>query len=61
MVDVVTNHFGYDGLADTVDHHVFNPFNSSKYFNPICWDLDASLVDMQKVSRDIKLLHYGRD
>ncbi len=28
MVDVVTNHMGYDGCGDCVDYGVFTPFNS---------------------------------
>lgn len=27
MVDVVTNHMGYDGCQTCVDYSVFNPFN----------------------------------
>lgn len=49
MVDVVTNHFGFDGLASLVDHSLFNPFDRAEYFNPICWSIDASIADMQKV------------
>ena len=28
MVDVVTNHMGYDGCRACVNYSVFNPFNS---------------------------------
>lgn len=36
MVDVVTNHFAYDGCGTCVDYSIFNPFNSSSYFHPFC-------------------------
>jgi len=36
MVDVVTNHMGYNGGANSVDYSVFNPFNSPSYYHPSC-------------------------
>jgi alpha-amylase len=36
MVDVVVNHFGWDGNASTVDYSQFVPFNSSSYFHSYC-------------------------
>jgi hypothetical protein len=33
MVDVVVNHFGWDGNVSTVDCSQFVPFNSSSYFH----------------------------
>ncbi|KAL4919929.1 glycoside hydrolase superfamily [Aspergillus aurantiobrunneus] len=36
MVDVVANHMGADGAADSVDYSVFNPFNSQDYFHSPC-------------------------
>ncbi|KAL4788290.1 glycoside hydrolase superfamily [Aspergillus varians] len=36
MVDVVANHMGYDGAADSVDYSVFNPFKSQDYFHLPC-------------------------
>lgn len=36
MVDVVTNHFAYDGCGNCVDYSIFTPFNSSSYFHPFC-------------------------
>ncbi|GAB7352422.1 hypothetical protein MBLNU459_g2841t2 [Dothideomycetes sp. NU459] len=36
MVDVVTNHMGYDGCGTCVDYSVFNPFDSESYFHPFC-------------------------
>ncbi|KAI0485167.1 glycoside hydrolase family 13 protein [Xylariaceae sp. FL0804] len=46
MVDVVTNHFGYDGCGTCVDYSVFNPFNSEADFHPFClidYDNDTSV------------------
>ncbi|KAI9368799.1 glycoside hydrolase superfamily [Aspergillus egyptiacus] len=37
MVDVVANHMGYNGAADSVDYSVFTPFNSQEYFNAPCF------------------------
>ncbi|KAL2821865.1 glycoside hydrolase superfamily [Aspergillus granulosus] len=37
MVDVVANHMGYYGAADSVDYSVFNPFNSQEYFHSPCF------------------------
>ena len=36
MVDVVVNHFGWDGNASTVDYSRLVPFNSSSYFHNYC-------------------------
>lgn len=36
MVDVVTNHFGWPGNAQSVDYSKFRPFNSQNYFHPYC-------------------------
>jgi len=36
MVDVVTNHMGYNGAATTVQYSTFNPFNSQSYYHPYC-------------------------
>ena len=36
MVDVVTNHMGYNGRGSSVDYSVFNPFSSKSYFHPFC-------------------------
>ncbi|KAI5919518.1 glycoside hydrolase family 13 protein [Camillea tinctor] len=36
MLDVVTNHMGYDGCGTCVDYSEFNPFNSASYFHPYC-------------------------
>ena len=36
MVDVVVNHFGWDGNASTVDYSQFVPFNSPSYFHSYC-------------------------
>ncbi|KAL4948298.1 glycoside hydrolase superfamily [Aspergillus filifer] len=44
MVDVVANHMGYSGAADSVDYSVFNPLNSQDYFHDPC---DISNYDDQ--------------
>ena len=36
MVDVVVNHFGWDGSASSVDYSQLTPFNSSSYFHRYC-------------------------
>jgi alpha-amylase len=36
MVDVVANHMGYAGAADTVDYSVFNPFDQQSYYHTYC-------------------------
>lgn len=36
MVDVVVNHFGWDGNASSVDYSQFVPFNSPSYFHTYC-------------------------
>lgn len=36
MVDVVTNHMGYEGCGDCVDYSVFKPFNNQSYYHPFC-------------------------
>lgn len=48
MVDVVPNHFGYDGNAKTVDYKTLHPFSSEEYFHrPDCWVmLDSSQTDL---------------
>ncbi|KAI1077171.1 glycoside hydrolase family 13 protein [Whalleya microplaca] len=41
MVDVVTNHMGWNGCGDCVDYSRFNPFNSQDYYHPFC-EIDYS-------------------
>lgn len=37
MVDVVVNHFAYNGAPEDVDYSVYNPFNSySQFHHPYC-------------------------
>ena len=36
MVDVVTNHMGFNGCGDCVDYSLFKPFNNSGYYHPFC-------------------------
>ncbi|KAI1326275.1 alpha-amylase [Xylariaceae sp. FL0255] len=36
MVDVVTNHFGWNGAPSTVDYSDFVPFNTASDFHPYC-------------------------
>jgi alpha-amylase len=36
MVDIVTNHMGYNGCGNCVDYSRFKPFNSLSYFHQYC-------------------------
>ncbi|KAK8044272.1 alpha-amylase [Apiospora rasikravindrae] len=36
MVDVVTNHMGYNGCGDCVDYSLLKPFDNSGYYHPFC-------------------------
>lgn len=48
MVDVVTNHMGYQGCGNCVDYSVFNPFNKESYYHPYCpidYNNQTSIVD----------------
>jgi alpha-amylase len=36
MVDVVTNHNGWNGSASTVDYSRYHPFNNKKYYHDYC-------------------------
>lgn len=36
MVDIVTNHMGYDGCGNCVDYSIYNPFNQQSYYHPFC-------------------------
>lgn len=36
MVDIVTNHMGYNGCGDCVDYSIYNPFNKQSYYHPFC-------------------------
>ena len=36
MVDVVTNHFGWNGDISTIDYSQLNPFNSADSYHPFC-------------------------
>ncbi|CAI6342468.1 unnamed protein product [Periconia digitata] len=36
MVDVVTNHNGWNGPADSVDYSSYRPFNDQKYYHEPC-------------------------
>ncbi|KAI0598283.1 glycoside hydrolase family 13 protein [Biscogniauxia sp. FL1348] len=36
MLDVVTNHMGYDGCGTCVQYSDFNPFNSASYYHSYC-------------------------
>ncbi|KAF2871413.1 glycoside hydrolase superfamily [Massariosphaeria phaeospora] len=42
MVDVVTNHHGWNGSATTVDFSRFHPFNEAKYYHSYCAVRDYS-------------------
>lgn len=36
MVDVVTNHMGYNGCGTCVDYGIYTPFNSASYYHSYC-------------------------
>ena len=36
MVDVVVNHFAWDGSENQIDYSQFTPFNDDKYYHPYC-------------------------
>lgn len=36
MVDVVTNHMGYEGCGECVDYSIYDVFNNEEYFHPFC-------------------------
>lgn len=37
MVDVVANHFGAPGPAESIDYSTLNPLNSQSFFHETCW------------------------
>ncbi|KAI1268787.1 glycoside hydrolase family 13 protein [Xylariaceae sp. FL1019] len=37
MVDIVTNHMGYNGGPDDVDYSIYNPFNEASDFHSACF------------------------
>ena len=37
MVDVVANHFGAPGPAESIDYSALNPLNLEEHFHDICW------------------------
>ncbi|TAQ85031.1 hypothetical protein B7494_g6643 [Chlorociboria aeruginascens] len=69
MVDMVTNHMGYDGCGTCVDYSIFTPFNSQSDYHPFClidysnttsieycWEGDnnVSLPDLRTEDSDIQ-------
>ena len=36
MVDVVVNHFGWEGSSSDVDYSTYNPFNDPSHFHNFC-------------------------
>ena len=44
MVDVVPNHFAFDGTAETTNYSTFYPFNDRSYFHDICFITDWTNV-----------------
>jgi alpha-amylase len=36
MVDIVTNHMGYNGCGDCVNYSTLSPFNSASFYHPFC-------------------------
>lgn len=49
MLDIVTNHMGYEGCGTCVDYSIYNPFNAKSYFHPYCsidYSNATSIVDV---------------
>ena len=58
MVDVVTNHFGYNGDAGSINYNTMNPFNAQGDFHPVCWVTDQNNqteVELVSASRRLDL------
>ncbi|KAJ0121021.1 glycosylhydrolase family 13-2 [Diaporthe amygdali] len=68
MLDVVTNHYAWNGCSSCVDYSVFDPFNSKSYFHDpcsinydnqtsiqVCWQGDevVSLPDLRTEDSDV--------
>lgn len=68
MLDVVTNHFAYDGCGACVDYSIFVPFDSKSYFHDfclinydnitscqVCWEGDntVALADLRTEDSDV--------
>lgn len=51
MVDVVVNHFGFNGAPDEVDYTLFSPFNSSSDFHPYCAIDFSDIADSQQLEQ----------
>jgi alpha-amylase len=49
MVDVVPNHFAFDGTAETTNYTTFTPFNDRAYFHDVCFIYDwTNVTQIQK-------------
>lgn len=74
MLDVVTNHFAFDGPGADVDYSIFVPFNSESYFHSFClidydsttsiqdcWEGDniVSLPDLRTEDEDVYSVWYS--
>lgn len=68
MLDVVTNHFAWNGCSSCVDYSIFVPFNSKSYFHDpcsidynnqtsiqVCWQGDevVALADLRTEDSDV--------
>ena len=56
MIDIVVNHFGYNGAPDSVDYSTFTPFNSKSYFHDYC-TIDYSNTGNAVSSPKTSLMH----
>lgn len=74
MLDVVTNHFAFNGAGSSVDYSIFTPFNSASYFHSFClinynsitsiqtcWEGDniVSLPDLRTEDEDVYSVWYS--
>ncbi|KUI56593.1 Alpha-amylase A type-3 [Cytospora mali] len=58
MLDVVTNHFAYDGCGTCVDYSIFVPFDSKSYFHDFClidYDNITSIQDCWEGDNTVSL------
>ena len=55
MVDVVVNHFAWEGSYTDVDYSSYNPFNDSSYFHSFCQVSNDDYSNNQTAVEDVRL------
>ena len=53
MVDVVFNHFGWNGNENTVNYSSLFPFSDQSFFHPYCPITAADYTSNQKAVEDV--------